>query len=125
MRYAIYNFSLNERTEAMPRVVITEKIDIEVECRVFQATTVEDERYLGTYWQCDHCIEPHECGVCNPTHRHRSNFRHWLGEAQAIYAGTEFVSLYWSFRKAGSNVTHSARKAAAILDLCHMSDFGE
>jgi hypothetical protein len=69
MRYAIYNFTTRERTEEMARSIIEVVLDRATQCRVTQASTVMDERHLGTDWQCDHCLPPEECIHCNPAFR--------------------------------------------------------
>lgn len=69
MRYAIYSYANGERTEAMARTMIEVTLDPNTQCRVVQATTVEDERHLGYEWNCDHCLPPTECIYCNPEHR--------------------------------------------------------
>jgi hypothetical protein len=70
MRYAIFNFLTGERGGCLPLNIIREVLKPDTECRISQATTREDEMYLGTAWECEHTLDPRECVHCNPAYRH-------------------------------------------------------
>ena len=37
-------------------------------CAVIRSSTAEDDMYLGTEWQCNHCLKPTSCTSCNPAY---------------------------------------------------------
>ena len=71
MRYSIYNFAAREVIGMTFEPADKDKmiVDLSKQCFVLQATTPEDERYLGSDWQCQHCLPPEECTLCNPKYR--------------------------------------------------------
>lgn len=71
MIYSIFDFPTLSRIETY----FTSTKDADIECRhktqcvVMQATSAEDERYLGLEWQCTHCIPATTCVYCNPEYK--------------------------------------------------------
>ncbi len=70
MKWGIYDFNdMSVTFESKSSSNLHSLLCPSCQCVVQRATTDEDERYLGSEWQCMHCLKPESCTACNPKYK--------------------------------------------------------